>query len=143
MMPLQNTASKVVISPASLTSAGTASGWVDTLGYSEAAIDFLIGAQAATATNPVVLKLSEGDSTTAFTAITGLVGDATDGFVIPPTDTAASVVRMNLDLRKRKRYLSADFTAGNYLVGFGVCATLGKAEDSSVARAQMAAVVEL
>jgi len=142
MMPLQNTATKIAITPQSLSAAGTASGWVDTLGYDEAAVDHILDSQAATATNPVVLKLGEGETTTAFTDITRFVGDATDGFTIPATQTTPGVTRLNVDLRARKRYLNVSITHGGTAALQCAVVTLGKAGDSTVARGQMAGVFD-
>lgn len=142
MMCLQNTATKVAITPQSLSAAGTASGWVDTLGYDEAAVDHILDSQAATATNPVVLTLQEGETTTAFTSITKFVGDATDGYTIPATQTTPGVTRLNVDLRARKRYLNVLVTHGGTSAIQCVTVTLGRAQDSTIARAQMAGVVD-
>ena len=142
MMPLQNTATKVAITPQSLSAAGTATGYVDTLGYEEAAVDFILDSQAATSTNPAAMALSEGETTTAFTAITGFTGDATDGFTIPATQTTPSVTRINVDLRGRQRYLSLDLTNGGTACLVSAVVTLGKAKDSTLARAQMSGVVD-
>ncbi|MCR4338849.1 MAG: hypothetical protein NUW01_03065 [Gemmatimonadaceae bacterium] len=142
MMPLQNTCTKVIITPQSLSAAGTATEYVDTLGYDEAAIDFIMDSQAATTSNPAVLKLGEGDTSTAATDITAFVGDATDGYTIPATQTTPGVTRLNVDLRARKRYLALTVTVGD--VACLVCAvgTFGKAADSTTARAGMAGVAD-
>jgi len=142
MMPLQNTATKVAIKPQSLTAAGTASGWVDTLGYDEAAVDYILDSVAATTSNAAALTLQEGETTTAFTSITGFVGDATDGFTIPASQTTPSVTRMNVDLRARQRYLNVLVTTGDVAAIQCVVVTLGKAGNSTVARGQMAGVVD-
>ena len=59
MMPLQNTATFVAIKPQSVTSGATASGYVDCLGYSEAAVDVALDSQSSTTSNPSVLKIME------------------------------------------------------------------------------------
>lgn len=145
MMPLQNTKTVVVIKPQSLASSATATGIIDTLGFNEVAINALLDSAAAVTDNPAVLSVAEGDTSTAFTNVTGLVGDATDGFTIPNADTAnPQVVRMNLDLRKRKRYLKVSVTPSTAgAQGVAIEATLGKAEDSTVAHDAMAETVDL
>jgi len=143
MMPLQNTASKVIVAQASTATNATAAGYVDTLGFDEAAVDVFLNSAAATSSNPSVLRLMESDDTetTNFAAITGFTGDATDGFTIPAADTAnAQIVRMNVDCRARKRYLRVEITPAGAAQVVGAQATLGKAGDSTVARAEMAAV---
>lgn len=142
MMPLQNTATKVAIKPQSLSAAGTATGWVDTLGYDEAAVDYVLDSVAATTSNAARLTLQDGETTTAFTSITKLVGDATDGFTIPASQTTPSVTRLNVDLRSKRRYLNVLLTTGDVAAIQCVVVTLGKAGNSSEARAQMAGAFE-
>ena len=145
MMPLQNTATKVAIKPQSVTSGATASGYVDCLGYDEAAVDVVLDSQASTTSNPSVLKLSQSDITdaTGFADITGFVGDATDGFVIPAAGGAApTVVRLNVDLRARKRYLRVQVSPDGATQMLSSVVTLGKAGDSTVARSEMSKVVD-
>jgi hypothetical protein len=144
MMPLQNTATKVAIKPQSVTSGATATGIVDTLGYEEAAVDVALDSQASTTSNPSVLKLQESISTDAsnFADITAFVGDATDGFTIPPAGSAATIVRMNVDLRARKRYLRVVVSPDGAAQQLGSVVTLGKAKDSTIARGQMSGVVD-
>lgn len=145
MMPLQNTATKIAIKPTSSAAGATNSGYVDTLGYDEAAVDVSLDTQAAVSSNPSVLKLSHSDITdaTGFADITGFVGDATDGFVIPNADTAnPQIVRLNVDLRARKRYLKVTVTPAGATQLIAAVVTLGKADNTTVARAQMAAVVD-
>jgi hypothetical protein len=143
MMPLQNTATKVVIAPLSVATNATATGVLDTLGFEEAAIDITMDTAADTTNNPTVLKLSEGDDTNASTDVTAFVGDGVGGFTIPAvSESDPTVVRFNLDLRKRERYLKVTLTAGGAATIMGVNAILGKAKDSSVARAGMGLIVE-
>ena len=101
MLPLPK--SVIVISPASITNAATATGSFDTLGYDFAVIDVMSTTSNDTTNNFSVLTLAEGDTTSAYTAVS--TGD-TD-FTIAAADTANNVVvaRFNVDLRGRKRYL--------------------------------------
>lgn len=143
MMALQNTATKVVIAPQVVTAAATATGYIDTLGFDEASFDIILDAQAATTSNPSTLKLGESDTTSGFTDITKFVGDGTGGFVIPAmSTTAATVVRLNVDLRGRKRYINATVIPTVTDQAICVTATLGKAEDTTIARASMGVVVD-
>jgi hypothetical protein len=53
-----------------------------------------------------VLKITEGDTTAASTAIAALTGDGVGGFTIANANTSASIVaKFHIDLRGRKRYL--------------------------------------
>jgi hypothetical protein len=92
----------------------TTTGTVDTLGYDYAQVH-LVGDTGATALTVVSLK--EGDTTSAYTAITAFTGgtatSTSAGFVIPDADTSTSPeVLMNVDLRGRKRYLQLAVTTG-------------------------------
>lgn len=96
----------IAINQASTTNAATASGNIDTLGYDFATIDIITTTSDSTSNNPSVLKLSESDDTVVsnFANITGFVGD-TD-FTIPDAVTSGNWgVKLNVDLRHRKRYL--------------------------------------
>lgn len=100
MIPAPKT--MLLISPASTTNAGTASGSIDTKGFDFAVIDVIASASDAVSNNFSVLTLSEGDTTSAYTAIS--TGD-TD-FTIANAETAGHVVaQFRVDLRARKRYL--------------------------------------
>ena len=144
MMPLQNTATKVAIKPQSVTSGATATGIIDRLGYEEAAVDVALDSQASTTSNPSVLKLQESITTDAsnFADITKFVGDGVGGFVIPPAGAAPTIVRMNVDLRARKRYLRLVVSPDGATQLLGAVVTLGKAKDSTVARGEMSGVVD-
>ena len=96
----------LAINQLSTTNAATASGIIDTLGYDFAEIDVIATSSNDTTNNPSVLKIGEGDTTSAFTNVSGAVGD-TD-FTIPNcyTNTASDFkVKFSVDCRARKRYL--------------------------------------
>ncbi|GMQ90465.1 MAG: hypothetical protein BMS9Abin10_0847 [Gammaproteobacteria bacterium] len=98
----------IVISQASTTNAGTASGNVDTLEYEYATIDVIMATSNVVSNNPSVLKLAESDDTVVsnFADITAFVGDGTGGWTIPNAVTQGNWgVKFNVDLRGRKRYL--------------------------------------
>ena len=101
---------RVMHAPVSLSSNSTVTGVaLDTLGYDYAVIDVFLATEANTTTNPIVLQLCEGAVSTAGTAIAAFTGDdTTNGFTIPAvvTDGTGTIVRMCVDLVKRKRYLS-------------------------------------
>ena len=110
MIHAQNTKSEILIMPASVATAATASGVLDTKGYKYALIDVNCGTGGTAATE---LKLAEGDTTSAFTDITALVGGGTGVFSFPAANTStAPIVRMNVDLRGRKRYLKLTHSPG-------------------------------
>jgi hypothetical protein len=146
MMPLQNTCTKIMVAAVSKSAGATATGYVDTLGFREAAIDIELDSQASTTSNPSVLKLSESEDTVVSNAtdITKFVGDATDGFTVGPADSVTPyITRLNVDLRgKHKRYLHITINPTGTTGLVSVRATLGKAGDSTVARAGMKQVVD-
>lgn len=98
----------VIIKPQSIgTTAVT--GIIDTLGAAQAQILAVLDT-AATSVTITTLKVSEGDTTSAFTDITEFTGGTNTGnFTLPTgpgTGTATGqIVGFDIDLRKRKRYL--------------------------------------
>ena len=143
MFPLQNCGSVAVIKAASVASSATSTGVIDTLGYDEVKVVVLLDSAASTASNPAVLKLSESDDATTYTDITAFVGDATDGFTLPAVSaTLPTVVELNVDTRARGRYLKLSVTPSTSgAMVLGATAVLGKAADSTVARAEAAGSV--
>jgi hypothetical protein len=120
-----------------LTAAQTHTLVIDTLGYHYASVDVCQEAwtnagytsQAAF----TVLKLSHSDDNSSYSDVTAFVGGGTGGFTIPtPTVTSAdSVVRMDVDMRGKKRYLK--ITATPYTTGtVYTVARLGKGEAGPV-----------
>jgi hypothetical protein len=100
-----------LIYPQSVATNATATGILDTLDANE--VQLLVSLDTA-ATNPTVLKVGEGDTTSAFTDIGALTGDdTTNGFTIPAVDTTnGNLLAFNVDMRKRKRYLQLSCTPG-------------------------------
>jgi hypothetical protein len=136
MFPLQVAAGAALIKPQSVASTATVTGVLDTLGYDEVKVCVLLDSAATTSDNPSTLKLSESDDLTTYADITGLEGDATDGFTIPlVSGTLPTVVDLNVDCRARKRYLKLTLTPGEATMIVGATAVLGKAEQSPTADA--------
>lgn len=88
---------------------------IDTLGFSYAAVDVIFEKVAAAGTNSAVAiacKLQHGDTTSSYSDIVAFTGgtatSATVGYTIPtPGNTAdTNVVRFNVDLRGKRRYLN-------------------------------------
>ena len=106
---------------------------IDTLGFDYASIDVVFEPVAAAGTNSsvaVALKLQEGDTTSSYSDITAFVGGGTGGFTIPtPSDsTSANVVRFDVDMRGRKRYLNV-YATPNVASVVASNARLGKPEE--------------
>lgn len=98
----------LVIAPVSKTNGATASASFDTLGYDHLTLDVAIPTADTTTDGVSVLKLSESDdTTTTVTDVTAFVGGGTGGFTLPAGKTSGNtLVKMNVDLKKRKRYLT-------------------------------------
>lgn len=117
----------VILSPgAVVATTATATGRVDCLGFNYLSVDVLVDSTTGGTSPPSVLKFTEGDTTTADTAITELTGGTNTGnFTIPSTTTAApaGILRFNIDLRKRKRYIKFSVTplisGGQYISAIG------------------------
>jgi hypothetical protein len=136
MINAQNEAVAVAIAPASVATTAATATTVDTLGYDYASFDIVLGAAA---TNPSVLKLLEGTTTSPATDVTAFVGDT--AFTIPAADAgAAQVVRFNVDLRKRQRYLKLALTTGATQLVAATC-RLSRAKDTTAAAATYSGVV--
>lgn len=98
-----------------VTAGATVTANIDCLGHSYASIDLMIEGTSAT-TAITALMLGESDDNTTFTNIAAFVGGTT--FAIPTTlrtlgnALGPSIVRFDVDLRGRGRYLKLSVTAG-------------------------------
>ena len=96
-----------------------------------------VSAVAAAGTNSAVavaLKLQQGDTTSSYADVSGYVG-GTDFTVPTPDDTnSTSVVRFNVDMRGKKRYLNV-YATPNAASPVVSVARLGKPEEAPVAAA--------
>ena len=145
MNHLESTKTVAKVGTADTTTAQTFTSSIDTLGYDYASIDVVFEQNAAT-TDAVAtaLKLGQGDTTASYSDITAYVGDGSGGFTIPTTSSssASNVVRFNVDMRGKKRYLQVSATP---IAASVVCAVarLGKAEvgPANASEAGVAAVV--
>ena len=96
----------VMINATSKTNGHTATGRVDTRGFDFCKIDVVMGTSDSTSNNPSVFKIGAGDTTSAYTDITALVGDGTGGWTVPAADTSnVNQYQFNIDLRGVKRWL--------------------------------------
>lgn len=95
--------------PATVSNGGTGTFIVDTRGFGAA--QFIVAAGISNnATNvPTVLRLADGDTTSAFTNITKYVGGGVGGFTLPTNAATASAdvqpYVLNVDLKGLKRYI--------------------------------------
>ena len=145
MNHLESTKTVAKLGTSDTTTAQTFTHSIDTLGYDYASIDIVFEQTAATTDDvATALKLGHGDTTNSYDDITAFVGGGSGGFTIPTTSAtdASNIVRFNLDLRGRRRYLQVSATP---IAASVVCsvARLGKAEvgPSSASEAGVAVVV--
>ena len=120
-------ATKTVVGDPANGTAGTATLTLDTLGFSYASIDVIVG-KSSTASHTAAsilnsLTLTQGDTTAA--------GNAVYTVAVPAASVAvtsqASVVRLDVDLRGKSRYLKVDASAVGSLPT-NIVARLGRAE---------------
>jgi hypothetical protein len=130
MNRLENTKTLASLSD-DITSSATHSHEIDTLGFKYASIDVAFEKVAAAGTNSavcLVCKLQHGDSTSSYADVSGFVGGTSFTFPTPANTTADTVVRFDVDLRGKKRYLKVVAT-GNATGSVYSMARLGKPED--------------
>ena len=108
MDPLQNTKNAILVAPQTIGTTAV-SGYVDTFGYDRLSV-YYIGATAVSTDTITALKLQEGDTTSAFTDISGAVG-GTDFTIPAPNTSTPDIVAFHVNLNKpRKRYVNISIT---------------------------------
>ena len=130
MNRIENTKTVASLSDDIATSA-THSMEIDTLGFRVASIDVAFEKVAAAGTNSavaLVCKLQHGDTTSSYSDLTGFVGGTSFTIPTPANTSADTVVRFDVDLRGKKRYLRVQAT-GNATGSVYSVARLGKPED--------------
>lgn len=107
--------SKTVVGTTVTSAAGTATLTIDRLGYDYASIDVIVAVSATPANTAAsilnVLTLSGGETTTAGSSIYTVAVPAASAAVT----AQPSVVRMDIDLRGRGRYVKVDATPATSL----------------------------
>lgn len=114
MIHAQNSKEVVLLSPATNATNADATNYFDRKGFNYAEVE--VAVPPATATNSSaklqVLALSEGDTTSSFSAISGFTGTtnstaATGEFVIPVWNNTSvgTIHKLMVDCRARKRYI--------------------------------------
>lgn len=86
---------------------------VDTLGFSYASIDVAFEPVAAAGTNSAVatvLTLQHGDTTSSYSSVTGFTAGTDYTIPTPGNTNDTIVVRLNVDLEGKKRYLKVNVT---------------------------------
>ena len=137
MIHAQNEKTAVLIHPVSGSAGATYAATFDTLGYDYAMITVLLATTGTSASdNPSVMAVGEGDTSSSFTNISGLVGD-TD-FTIPLASNATNKMQVNLGIntKGRKRYLQFSQTLGAACLNAAVV-KLSRASETPTTAAQL------
>lgn len=118
--------SVVMLKPQSVATNATVTGTVDTLGFDHCRVDVLLDSQTSTTSKPTALKLEESNDLTTYVTVSPFTGGT--GFTIPTAGSVSTVIRFNVDLRPRMRYLKVSLTAGDAAQLACVHANLSRAE---------------
>jgi hypothetical protein len=119
---------KTVVGTTVTSAAGTATLTIDTLGYAYASVDVLVAVSATPANTSAsilnVLTLTQGDTNTAGSSVYTVAAPAASVAVT----AQPSVVRLDVDLRGKSRYLKIDATPATSLATT-IVARLGKGQE--------------
>ena len=122
-------ATKTVVGSTVTSAAGTATLTVDTLGYAYASVDVLVATSSTPANTAAsilnVLTLTQGDSSASVTSTVYTVSAPAASVAVT---AQPSVVRFDVDLRGKSRYLKVDATPASSLATTIVC-RLGKGQE--------------
>jgi hypothetical protein len=124
---------------AAIGATATATLTIDTLGYDHASISVLRASNASTVfANAIKIEESD-DSTASYSNVTAFVGGGTGGFTIPGIAAAAtgsaSILKLDVDTKAKKRYLKVSYTPGASAT-VAIVARLGRGEVSPETAAQ-------
>jgi hypothetical protein len=116
----------------------TATLTIDTLGYDHASVTVIRASNASTVFANAV-KVEESDDNSSYSNVTALVGGGSGGFSIPAIAVSAtgsaSVLKMDIDTKAKKRYLKVSYTPGASAT-VAIVGRLGRAEVSPENAAQ-------
>lgn len=144
MIHAQNHKVVAELPTAAVGATATATLTIDTLGYDHASVNVVRASNASTVFANVI-KVEESDDNSTFSNVTALVGGGTGGFSIPAiaagSTGSASVLKMDVDTKAKKRYLKVSYTPGASAT-VAIVARLGRAEESP-ATASEAGVIGL
>jgi hypothetical protein len=116
----------------------TATLTIDTIGYDHASIAVLRASNASTVFANAI-KVEESDDNSSYSNVTALVGGGTGGFTIPAIAASAtgsaSILKLDVDTKAKKRYLKVSYTPGASAT-VSIVARLGRGEVSPETAAQ-------
>lgn len=123
---------------AAIGATATATLTIDTLGYDHASVSVLRAANASTVFANVI-KIEESDDNSSYANVTALVGGGAGGFSIPAIAASAtgsaSILKLDVDTKAKKRYLKVSYTPGASAT-VSIVARLGRSEVSPVTAAE-------
>ena len=123
---------------AAIGATATATLTIDTIGYDHASVSVLRAANASTVFASVI-KVEESDDNSSYANVTALVGGGTGGFSIPAIAASAtgsaSILKLDVDTKAKKRYLKVSYTPGASAT-VAIVARLGRGEVSPETNAQ-------
>lgn len=123
---------------AAIGATATATLTIDTIGYDHASVSVLRAANASTVFASVI-KVEESDDNSSYSNVTALVGGGTGGFTIPAIAASAtgsaSILKLDVDTKAKKRYLKVSYTPGASAT-VAIVARLGRGEVSPETNAQ-------
>jgi uncharacterized spore protein YtfJ len=134
-------ATKTVVGDSAAGTAGTATITIDTLGFAYASVDVVV-AKSSTASHTAAsvlnsLALYQGDTTAATASVYTVSAPAASVAVT----SQVSVIRLDLDLRGKQRYVKVDASAVGSLAT-NIVARLGKAEVGPDSASEMGALAK-
>ncbi len=123
---------------AAIGATATATLTIDTMGYDHASIAVLRASNASTVFANAV-KVEESDDNSSYSNVTALVGGGTGGFTIPAIAASAtgsaSILKLDVDTKAKKRYLKVSYTPSASAT-VAIVARLGRGEVSPETNAQ-------
>jgi hypothetical protein len=142
MIHLQN--NKIVgdVPAAAVGATATATLTIDTIGYDVASVAVLRASNASTVFANAI-KIADSDDNSAYTDVTALVGGGTGGFSIPAIAASAtgsaSILKLDVDTKARKRYLRVSYTPGAS-ANVSIVARLGRSEEAPVTTTEVGVI---
>jgi hypothetical protein len=142
MIHLQN--NKIVgdVPAAAVGATATATLTIDTIGYDVASVAVLRASNASTVFANAI-KIADSDDNSTYTDVTALVGGGTGGFSIPAIAASAtgsaSILKLDVDTKARKRYLRVSYTPGAS-ANVSIVARLGRGEEAPVTSTEVGVI---
>jgi hypothetical protein len=142
MIHLQN--NKIVgdVPSAAVGATATATLTIDTIGYDVASVAVLRASNASTVFANAI-KIADSDDNSTYTDVTALVGGGTGGFSIPAIAASAtgsaSILKLDVDTKARKRYLRVSYTPGAS-ANVSIVARLGRGEEAPVTSTEVGVI---